>query len=55
MDLKNVFLKKTKKNGKSKIRMLVVDSNGNLYMCKNEKTEKIGGVLEMACVRIDLL
>lgn len=55
LEIKSVFLKKTKKNGKSKIRVLAGDVNGNLYMCKNEKTEKIAGVLEMACVRVDLL
>lgn len=55
LEVRGTFLKKTKKNGKSKVRVLAADVNGNLFMCKNEKSDKVAGVLDLACVRADIL
>ncbi|EAS06002.1 Serine/Threonine kinase domain protein (macronuclear) [Tetrahymena thermophila SB210] len=52
--LKSTWMKKTKKSGKTKQRVFLIDDD-SLYMCKSEKTDKISGVLELCCVKLDLL
>ena len=54
MILKNIFLKRTKKNGKIKQRVFLIDED-NLYFSKTDKTDKISGVLELNCCKLDLL
>ncbi len=40
--IQNIFIKRTKKPGKAKIRVLLLDDKF-LYMSKSDKTEKISG------------
>lgn len=51
---KCVWMKKTKKSGKTKPRVFFTDST-YLYMCKSDKTDKISGILELTCVKLDFL
>lgn len=52
--LRALWMKKTKKTGKTKTRMLLMDQ-GSLYMSKNEKTDKISGVIQLAFVKVEFL
>lgn len=52
--IRGAFIKKTKKIGKSKPCWLALDENF-LYIVKNEKSDKVHGVLELTCTKLDLL
>ena len=54
IDANDIFYKKSKKSNKLKKQLFII-SKTSLYYCKNEISDRISGMMDLTCARVEFI